>query len=163
MSLEEQFIVMIKTYESVIFKITTIYTRTQDDQQDLYQEIVLQLWRAYHNFRQEAKVSTWLYRVAMNTAISRLKKEKRKGTQVPISQVVLAQTEHPNIALEERLKVMYQHIAQLNPLEKGLILLYLEDKSYEEMAEITGLSASNVGTRLSRIKKKLKSKVKSTS
>lgn len=159
MSLEDQFILMIKEYEAVIFKITTIYTNTQDDQKDLYQEIVLQLWRAFENFRGDSKVSTWLYRVAMNTAITRLRKEKRKGTELPISQVVLSYTEQSNTAFEERLAALYQHIEGLNDLDKGLILLYLEDKSYEEMAEITGLSASNVGTRLSRIKQKLKAKV----
>ena len=162
MSLEDRFILMVKEYEGVIFKITTIYTNTQDDQKDLYQEIVLQLWRAFESFRNESKISTWLYRVAMNTAITRLKKEKRKGTQIPISQVILNYTESPNTELEERLAILYKHIEGLGNLEKGLILLYLEDKSYEEMAEITGLSVSNVGTRLSRIKQKLKSKVKET-
>lgn len=160
MSLEAQFIQLIKENEGVIFKITSIYTRNQADQHDLYQEIVLQLWKAFGSFRNESKISTWMYRVAMNTAITRLRKDKKKGQQVPISQVVLNRTETTDVAFEERLKVLYQHIEKLNDLEKGLILLFLENKSYEEMAEITGLSVSNVGTRLSRIKAKLKSQVK---
>ena len=96
----------------------------------------------------------------MNTAITRLRKEKRRKDQVPINQVVLNYAESTNIELEERVAMLYQHIERLNDLEKGLILLYLEEKSYDEMAEITGLSVSNVGTRLTRIKQKLKSQVK---
>jgi len=160
MSLETQFVQLIREHERVIFKITSIYARTQADQHDLYQEIVYQLWKAYANFRKESKVSTWLYRVAMNTAITRLKKEKRQVEQVPISAAVLNRTANPDRDFEERLTQLYQHIERLNDLEKGLILLFLEDKSYEEMAEITGLTVSNVGTKLSRIKQKLKSQVK---
>lgn len=159
MSLEARFVQLVKENEGVIFKITSIYTRTQDDQNDLYQEIVFQLWKAFGSFRNESKVSTWLYRVAMNTAITRLRKEKRQAPQIPISQAVLNRTENTDSEFEERLAMLYQHIERLNNLEKGLILLFLEDKSYEEMAEITGLTVSNVGTRLSRIKQKLKTQV----
>ncbi|MBW1296508.1 RNA polymerase sigma factor [Aquimarina litoralis] len=159
MSKEEEFTHIIKENEGVIFKITTVYTDHSEDQQDLYQEIVYQLWKAYDNFRGDAKISTWMYRVALNTAITRLKKEKRKGNKVGIDQVILKQTENYDTLFEERLKVVYAHIKMLNDLEKGLILLVLEGKKYEEIATITGLSASNVGTRISRIKQKLKTQI----
>ncbi|MFD2562412.1 RNA polymerase sigma factor [Aquimarina rubra] len=160
MSKEEEFTRIIKDNEGVIFKITTVYTDRSEDQQDLYQEIVYQLWKAYDSFRGDAKVSTWMYRVALNTAITRLKKEKRNGNRVGIDQVVLKQTENYNTEFEEKLKILYAHIKMLNDLEKGLILLLLEGKKYEEIALITGLTASNVGTRISRIKQKLKTQIK---
>lgn len=159
MSKEEEFTRIIKQNEGVIFKITTVYTDQSEDQQDLYQEIVYQLWKAYDGFRGDAKISTWMYRVALNTAITRLRKEKRKGSKVGIDQVVLKQTENYDTEFEEKLKVVYAHIKMLNDLEKGLILLLLEGKKYEEIATITGLSATNVGTRISRIKQKLKTQI----
>ena len=156
MDREKEFIQVIKENEGVIFKITTIYTDNREDQQDLYQDIVYQLWRSFESFRGASKFSTWMYRIALNTALTRIKKNKRKGISIGIDKVVLHQTEYYDTEFEERLKVLYAHIQQLNVLEKGLMLLLLEGKKYEEIAEITGLSKSNVGTRISRIKNKLK-------
>ncbi len=156
MGKEEEFVDIIKRNEGVIFKITTIYTDNRDDQKDLYQDVVYQLWKSFHTFRNESKISTWMYRIALNTALTRIKKSKRAGHSVPMEQVVLQQTEHFDMEFEERLKILYAHIQQLNALEKGLILLLLEGKKYEEIAEITGITPSNVGTRISRIKQKLK-------
>ncbi len=162
MAKEEAFVKMIKQNEGVIFKITTIYTDNADDQKDLYQDIVYQLWKSFDSFREEAKISTWMYRVAMNTALTRIRKKKRQGNQISIDRVVLQQTEQSDLGFEERLKQVYASIHQLNELEKGLILLLLEGKNYGEIAEITGLTISNVGTRISRIKQNLKSKVTKT-
>ncbi|MEK6153813.1 sigma-70 family RNA polymerase sigma factor [Flavobacteriaceae bacterium 3-367] len=156
MGKEEEFVRVIKQNEGVIFKITTIYTDNKTDQQDLYQDIVYQLWKAFPGFRKESKVSTWMYRIALNTALTRLKKSKRGGHSVSIDRVVLQEAECYDYEFEERLKLVYSHIKQLNLLEKGIMLLLLEGKKYEEIAEITGLSPSNVGTRISRIKQKLK-------
>ncbi len=153
---ETRFASIIKENERIIFKITTVYTNNSDDQKDLYQDIVIQLWKAYGSFRNESKLSTWLYRVALNTAITRLRKEKRTGIKVPIDQVVLNHTESHDPELEDRLRDLYQSIEMLSELDKGIVLLFLEEKSYEEIAEITGMTVSNVGTRLNRIKKKLK-------
>jgi len=100
-----------------------------------------------------------MYRIALNTALTRLKKSKRMGHSVSIDKVVMQQTENYNPEFEEKLKLMYRHIKQLNVLEKGLMLLLLEGKKYEEIAAITGLSPSNVGTRISRIKQKLKNQI----
>ena len=159
MSKEELFTRTIKENEGVIFKISTIYTDYKEDQEDLYQEIVYQLWKAFDSFRNQSKISTWIYRVAMNTAITFLKKGKKSGYRASIDKVVLQHVEHYDTEFEERLKLMYSHIKMLNPIEKGLILLLLEGKKYEEIASITGFSPTNVGTRISRIKKKLKSQM----
>ncbi|TSE11434.1 RNA polymerase sigma factor [Aquimarina algiphila] len=159
MAKEYEFTQIIKDHEGVIFKITTIYTNNHEDQKDLYQEIVYQLWKSFDNFRGDSKISTWMYRVGLNTAITRLKKEKRKGNQIGIDQVIMKQTDQYDTEFEERLKILYAHIHGLNELEKGLMLLLLEGKKYEEIASITGLSPSNVGTRISRIKQKLKTQI----
>jgi len=159
MGKEEKFAQIIKDNEGVIFKITTIYTNNGQDQKDLYQDIVYQLWKSFDSFRNEAKVSTWMYRVALNTAIGQLKKSKRRPHAVSIDQVVLHQTENYDSEFEERIKILYALIGGLNVLEKGLMLLLLEGKKHNEIAEITGFTPSNVGTRISRIKQKLKSQI----
>lgn len=159
MDKESEFVQIIKKNEGVIFKITTFYTDNKVDQQDLYQDIVYQLWKSFDSFRGEAKISTWMYRIALNTALTRIKKRKKTGYSVSIDKVVLEQTESDNPEFEERLRLLYQQIGQLNVFEKGVMLLLLEGKKYDEIAEITGLSASNVGTRISRIKVKLKSQL----
>lgn len=160
--MEEAFVQIIKENEGLIFKISSVYTNDETDRQDLYQEIVLQLWKSFGSFRQESKVSTWMYRVALNTAISRLRKEKKNGNRVPIDQVVLDISENKDHEYQERVTELYRHIERLNDLEKGVILLVLEDKSYDEISSITGLTVSNVGTRISRIKDKLRKQVSKT-
>ena len=159
MSKTAEFTQLISENEGAIFKITSVYTEDRDSQKDLYQEIVLQLWKAFDAFKGDSKKSTWLYRVALNTAISHLRKSKKQKVMVPIDQVVLEMTETHDPVFEERLKALYQHIRGLSSLEKGIILLFLEDKSYEEISSITGLTVTNVATRLSRIKEKLKKRI----
>lgn len=156
MGKETVFANLIREHQGLLFKVTSIYTNNKEDQEDLFQEVIYQLWKYFDTFRNESKISTWMYRVAMNTAITQLKKSKRNSNSVPITEVILNRSETKNDVLEERLKLLYQQIQDLNPLEKGLMLLLLEDKSYKEMAQITGLSETNVGTRISRIKAKLK-------
>ncbi len=157
---KEEFIKLIKRYEGIIFKITTIYTDSREDQQDLYQDIVYQLWKSFDNFRNESKISTWMYRVALNTALTRVKQKKRQWNTVAINELVLEQTEQYDAIFEERLRQLYTYIHQLNVMEKGLMLLLLEGKKYEEIAKITGLTPTNVGTRISRIKQKLTSEIR---
>ncbi len=156
---EEKFIQLIKENEGIIYKITRIYSNNEADQKDLYQEIVFQLWKSFDDFRGESKVSTWMYRIALNTALFHLKQSKKNGQRVGLEKIILTQENYDPI-LEERLAIMYQHIKALNDLEKGIILLFLEGKKHEEIAEITGITATNVGTRIGRIKQKLKETIK---
>ncbi|NNL09318.1 MAG: sigma-70 family RNA polymerase sigma factor [Croceitalea sp.] len=153
---ETAFVALIKEHEGLLFKVSTIYTDHKMEQQDLFQEIVYQLWKSFDSFKNQSKISTWMYRVAMNTAIGQLKRKKRSPISESIEKVVLKQMESQDPVIEERLKLMYEHIGKLNVLEKGLILLLLEGNSYQEIAVISGLTTSNVGTRISRIKQKLK-------
>ncbi|MBG7629874.1 MAG: sigma-70 family RNA polymerase sigma factor [Bacteroidetes bacterium] len=160
MQKQQHFVKLIKENEGIVFKIALVYAFNEEDQKDLYQEIVYQLWKSFDSFRGDAKVSTWMYRIALNTSITHLKKEKKKGSRVPIDSVLLNKIEHIDTLMDERIQLLYKHIKQLNTIEKGVVLLYLEGKNYEEIAVITGFTVSNVGTRLNRIKQKLKSQIK---
>lgn len=160
MQKQQNFIKLIKENEGIIYKITLVYAFNEDDQKDLYQEIVYQLWKSFDSFRGGSKISTWMYRIALNTSITRLKKEKRNGDRVSFDSELLEKIDQIDTIMEDRIKLLYSHIKQLNTVEKGVILLYLEGKNYDEIAAITGFTSSNVGTRLNRIKKKLKSQVK---
>jgi len=160
MQKQQDFITLIKENEGVIFKVTLVYTFNEEDQKDLYQEIVCQLWKSFDSFRGDSKISTWMYRIALNTAITNLKKEKRKGNRVPLDKSLLNKIDEIDTIIDDRLKILYAHIKKLNTVEKGIVLLYLEGKSYDEIAVITGFSVTNIGTRLNRIKKKLKSQIK---
>ena len=152
---------LIREHQGLLFKVTSIYTDNKQDQEDLFQEVVYQLWKYFDSFRNESKITTWMYRVAMNTAITNLKKNKRRPDSISIADTVIKETETlKDDTYEERLRLLYQHLHKLNALDKGLIFLLLEGKSYKEIAEITGLEASNVGTRISRVKKKLKTNLK---
>tara|TARA_R110001583_G_scaffold160872_1_gene312793 strand:+ start:75334 stop:75819 length:486 start_codon:yes stop_codon:yes gene_type:complete len=160
MQQKKEFIKAIKENEGIIFKVTSIYCANKEDQKDLYQEIVYQLWKSFPLFRNESKITTWMYRVALNTSITHLKKEKRNGTKLELDELVEYKIEHKNTLIEERIQILYAHIKNLNTIEKGIILLYLEGKSYDEIASITGFSNTNIGTRIGRIKQKLKSEIK---
>ncbi|MAB47667.1 MAG: RNA polymerase subunit sigma-70 [Flavobacteriaceae bacterium] len=160
MHTKEDFIQQIKENEGIIYKVARLYTNTTEDQKDVYQEIVYQLWKSYPSFKADSKISTWMYRVALNTAISNLKKEKRKGTRVSMDNFLLNKIDQVDTVMEERITLLYAHIKKLSVVERGIILLHLEGKSYDEIAAITGFTTTNVGTRLARIKNKLKSQIK---
>ena len=155
-----EFVQIIKDSEAIIHKITRVYAVGAEDQKDLYQEIVYQLWKSFDSFKGAAKISTWIYRIALNTAITHLNNEKRKRNHSAIDFNLVQLAEHTDDLKEEKIKILYAHIQELNLVERGLILLFLEGKSYDEMALITGFSVTNVGTRLGRIKQKLKAQIK---
>lgn len=156
MSREKEFVNLIRQHEGIIFKITSIYADNGTDQQDLYQEIVYQLWKSYDSFRKEARFSTWMYRVALNTALKQIKKSKSEPEGIPVENVVLGAIDNYDPVFEDRLRQLYKEIGNLDLVDKAIMFLLLESKSYQEIAEITGLSPTNVRTRISRIKIKLK-------
>lgn len=152
--LETAFVAMIRRYERVIYKVCYMYDSPYTPLNDLYQEVVLNLWCAYPKFRHESKESTWIYRIALNTCITFMRRQSKLPEIVTLS-VAIDPTDE-NDPHQQMLNQLYRLIGKLGALEKSIILLYLEDKSYEEIAEITGLTLTNVGTKLSRIKEKLK-------
>ncbi len=152
---EKEFLSMIRSYERVIYKVCYIYTSPQISISDLYQEVVINIWKAYPKFRNECKISTWIYRIALNTCISYLRKESRSLEFVNLNPEINFIIDE-NDPINDLLKELYHMINQLGQLDKSIILLFLEEKSYEEIADITGLTITNVATKLSRIKGKLK-------
>lgn len=153
-NMDQEFVEMIHTYERVIYKVCYMYTTPRTPLPDLYQEVVLNLWKAFGKFRHECKVSTWVYRIALNTCISFIRKEKNIPEIVTLTQVTDCMEEPDET--DEMFRQLYRMINQLGQLEKSIILLYLDEKSYEEISEITGLTVTNVATKLNRIKEKLR-------
>lgn len=153
-NLDQEFLSVIREYERVIYKVCYLYTTPHATLSDLYQEVVLNIWKSFPKFRRECKVSTWIYRISLNTCISFIRKEKNIPEIVTLTQE--ADRTEEDDETQAMLKQLYRMISRLGELEKSIILLYLEEKSYEEIAEITGLTQTNVATKLSRIKDKLK-------
>ena len=155
--MEKEFLHIIQKNQGIIHKVCNIYCDTEDDRSDLFQEIVVQLWKSYPNFRRESKVSTWMYRVALNTAITSFKKSKRRPDQSSLTyDNFQIEDEKYDTETEENIKVLHKAIQQLTGIEKSIVLLYLENKKYEEIAEITGITQNYVRVKMNRIKKKLK-------
>lgn len=151
---EKIFIEMIHKYEKVIYKVCSFYVTEDYPLADLYQETVANLWKGFPQFRNESAISTWIYRIALNTCISRIRKSAKDPQRVSIALSDDMRAEPLDI--QEEIKEMHLLIRQLGTLERAIVLLWLEEKSYQEIADITGISTANVGTRLKRIKLKLK-------
>jgi len=155
----DAFLAAISENHNLIFKVASIYGNSIEDRNDLKQEIIYQLWKSYETFNQKSSLSTWIYRVALNVAIYHLKMVKRKILTLPLDEQFLNFHEVDNREIEERWEIFKQHIDNLSLLDKGIIILYLENKSHEEIAQIIGISISNVGAKLSRIKEKLRKQI----
>ena len=155
--MEKEFLHIITENQGIIQKVCSIYCDLEEDRRDLFQEILIQLWKSYPTFRSESKFSTWMYRVALNTAITSFKKDKRQPDKSGVSfdHLQLAE-EMYDTRTEEQIKMLNQAVAKLTGVEKSIILLFLEDKKYEEIAEITGITQNYVRVKMNRIKKKLK-------
>jgi len=163
MTQEEEFVRQVQANQGIIQKICRLYGQTRHDREDLFQEIIVQLWKAVPKFQEQSRFSTWLYRVALNTAISDFRKKRRT--------LAVIQTEVASLEIEseliddkdERLKTLYAAISRLQEIDKAIVMLYLEDKSYDEMEDILGISASTLRVRMNRIKEKLRELTKNTS
>lgn len=152
----------IREHELLLHKVCRLYAYTPADRQDLFQEIVLQLWKAYPKFRGDAKFSTWLYRVAINTAITGLRRKKDFITLYEPSALPVHHSDDMESAEAEQLQRLYAAISQLNEIEKAVVMLYMEDRSYTEMEEILGMSGGALRVKMTRIKEKLRQLTKTT-
>ena len=148
---------IIKENQGIIHKVCNIYCDLEEDRNDLFQEIIAQLWKSYPSFRNESKVTTWMYRVALNTAITSFKKSKRRPDRNQLSnENYQLPDETFDNETEEQIKVLHRAVGHLTGVEKSIILLFLENKKYEEISEITGITQNYVRVKMNRIKKKLK-------
>lgn len=157
--MRDDFLSTIKEHEDIVYKLVKIYAEKDNDQQDLYQEIVYQLWRSYNTFQGNSKISTWIYRVALNTSLAHNKLKKKNAKMVSIDEIEIQIEDKTDNSTESKVNEMYQQIRTLNEIDKAIIFLFLEGKNHEEMAKITGFTVSNIGSRLNRIKQKLKSQI----
>ena len=161
----EEFANLIEENKGIIFKVANAYCKNSDDRQDLVQEIVIQLWQSFGRYDHQYKLSTWMYRIALNVSISFYRKEKRRrNSDLPIGKDLIEIAEEDSLnELETNINLLQQFIIELKELDKALILLYLEEKGQKEIAEILGLTESNVSTKVGRIKEKLKQRFSLTS
>jgi RNA polymerase sigma factor (sigma-70 family) len=157
---QQAFLQLIQDNKGILFKISHSYCRNRSDREDLMQEIVYQLWKSGHQFDGNHKFSTWMYRIALNVAISFYRRQHRSGLKIALGAdlhlMELEDRPDGSEEMEEKLDLLQQFISELGELEKALMILYLEEKSYGEIAEILGITETNVATKLSRIKARLK-------
>ena len=156
--MRKEFVDILNNHRGLIYKVCHLYCDDPEDRKDLFQEIVLQVWKSLGSFRQESTIGTWMYRIALNTAITHFRKEKRLGGKVSLTGIDIPDLNDSN-EKEDQLRELFKAIENLDRIDKSIILLYLEEKNYEEISEITGLTRTNVGVRLNRIKIKLSNKI----
>jgi RNA polymerase sigma-70 factor (ECF subfamily) len=153
-NIEKEFIELVRKNERLIYKVCSMYASENSPIADLYQEVVYNLWKSFYKFRHECSETTWIYRIALNSCITEMRKELKRPQHIPILEFEEHLIEPENMTND--IREMYKLIHQLNRLERAIILLYLEEKSYQEIADITGLTLNNIAIKIKRIKEKLK-------
>jgi len=156
---EKQFEELVKQYKRTIYSVCYMFSRDNEEINDLFQEILVRLWLGFDQFEQRSSVNTWVYRIALNTAINSDKRAKRRPQTVPLSTDI--DPYDPQDSSLEQVRQLYELINQLDVMDRGLVLLWLEGIGYDEIAAIMGITVANVGIKLHRIKEKLVQKSKS--
>jgi len=157
---EQEFLKRIESHKGILYKVSKMYMDNFDDQQDLFQEIICQLWKSYDSFRNESQFSTWMYRVAINTAIVFLRKEKRKVDKYEIPSENIREDESDSPLKENQLDHFYKAVQKLEKIDKAIIFYQLEGFSHKEIGENLGISEGNARVKLNRAKEKLKEIIK---
>lgn len=157
---KNEFLNLIQGNKKIIFKICNSYCNNKNDREDLAQEIIYHLWKSGNNFNPDYKFSTWMYRIALNVAISFYHKEKKSNRLISFqdSLIDIEDKDDDLSYVEENINLLQQFINELKELDKALMILYLESKNYNEIAEILGITATNVATKINRIKDKMRQK-----
>lgn len=148
---------IIKENKGILYKVINIYCKGIEDKKDLEQEILIQLWKSLEKFDEKYKISTWIYKIAMNVSISFYRKNKNNLNHLPIDSIFIEKEyEEQNDDVKDKKRILNFFIEQLNEFDKAIILLYLEDYNYKAISNIIGISETNVGSKINRIKNKLK-------
>ena len=150
--LQDRFQAAIEAHKGILYKICNSYCRNKDDREDLAQEITIQLWRSFGTFDERCRFSTWMYRVALNVAISFYRRESTRTRCLLSTGERLLESLDETVSSSEDMVVLYQFIERLDPLNKALVLLYFDGYSYQEIGEVLGISETNVATKLGRVK-----------
>ncbi len=159
-SLKEEFLEILSNYQGILHKVNLIYFRNKSDREDNFQEIIYQLWKSFPGLQNKKSIGSWIYAVSINTSISKIKRESRIEYREKLPDSIDRIDIIEELSLNERYRVLLQAIYNLNEIDKSIMLLYLEEKSYDEISEITGISKSNVGVRINRAKELLKQSLK---
>jgi RNA polymerase sigma-70 factor, ECF subfamily len=154
--IKEEFLEVLSNYQGIIHKVNLIYFRNRSDKEDNFQEIVYQLWKSFPGLQNKNSIGSWIYQVSINTSISQIKKKSRVEYREKLPEFTDLFNVHDEISLNESSRLLLDAIYKLNETNKAVMLLFLEEKSYDEMAEILGISVSNVGVRINRAKEILK-------
>ncbi|UZR99221.1 RNA polymerase sigma factor [Chondrinema litorale] len=159
---KKHFVRLIEEHQGIINNLCAIYYNNTEDLHDTRQDIILQLWKAFPSFRAESKVSTWIYKVSLNTILSKKRKENRQGKSEPMELITNNEfiNQQVSFSFDDNLQLLNQLIATLKDTDKAIIILFLEGYKNKEMAEMLGITTTNVSTRLNRIKTVLKEKFK---
>ncbi len=160
--LQDRFQALVEEHKKILYKVRNLYCRNRDDRDDLAQEIVVQLWRSFGAFDGRCQFSTWMYRIALNVAISFYRRETTRTRHVISDDERLLNAIDETAGQSDDLQLLYGFIAGLDPLNKALILLYLDGNNYLEIADVLGISETNVATKISRLKKTMKREFSST-
>lgn len=147
---------MVREQKSTIYTVCYMFSNDEDEVNDLFQETLINLWKGFESFRNESKLSTWIYRVAMNTCISADRKKRRQGNKVPLSMNINLYDDDDHET--KQVRQLHERIQRLDLIDRALVMMWLEGMSYEEIADVVGISVKNVGVKLVRIKEKLKQK-----
>jgi len=153
-----EFLKLIEEHQGIIHKISRVYREVAEDREDLFQEIVFQLWKSHQSFRYNAKVSTWIYRIALNTAIATFRKKKSYIEYYSVLPDMHTEVQDENLIMRQEL--LFNALNQLDDVDKAFMTLYLEELSYKQIADILGISENYVGVKLNRIKTKLQKLIK---
>ena len=153
---EQEFSKMVREQKSTIYTVCYMFSNDEDEVSDLFQETLINLWKGYESFRHESKLSTWIYRVAMNTCISADRKKRKQGTKVPLSMDIDLYNDEDHET--KQVRQLHERIQRLDLIDRALVMMWLEGMNYDEIADVIGISVKNVGVKLVRIKEKLKQK-----
>ncbi len=159
-SLKEEFLEILSNYQGILYKVSLVYFKSKTDREDNFQEIVYQLWKSYPKLQNKNSIGSWIYAVSINTSISRIKKEKRIEYQENVPELPDKSDIIDEMTKNKSLRLLINAIYNLDEIDKSIMLMYLEEKSYDEIAEVIGISKSNVGVRINRAKKILKQNLK---
>jgi len=158
--MKEEFLEILSNYQGILHKVNLIYFRNKSDREDNFQEIVYQLWKSFPKLQNKKSIGSWIYAVSINTSIVKIKKDSRIEIREKLPEATDIFDLEEDLALSEKYRILLHAIYNLNEIDKSIMLLYLEEKTYDEISEIIGISTSNVGVRINRAKELLKQNLK---